>query len=173
MNILGNIWVLICRCFIWCSDTISSGVRTVTSRFSAYSARRSFGVLIGRVLNRVNIKDRISEAWVSIVWHALILLLLLLRGTSGSSSKGISYVEGRGGTTFRALPGVRSGWLPVCDSGCDVFGGKGVAVLGAGCVCGCLAGSGKSEGAGSDGPASRPPNANPKSTCWILRVLAC
>ncbi len=41
-----------------------------------------------------------------------IFLRLLVRSSSGSSSAGISKVDGRGGSLLRALPGVRrTGWF--------------------------------------------------------------
>lgn len=95
------------------------------------------------------------------VRHALIFLLLLLRGSAGTSSEGMSYVEGRCGRELRALPGVRRFFTLLCDSDCcETCNFGGVEVVGA-------AGSGTIGSA----PSAGPPNEKPKSTALISRVL--
>lgn len=67
--------------------------------------------------------------------HVLILLRLLLCGSSGVSSDGMSYVEGRWGSLFRALPGVRCDPSFLCEFVCEeVCDACGVEVPGTGCV---------------------------------------
>lgn len=82
------------------------------------------------------------------------------------SSEGMSYVEGRCGREFRALPGVRPVFPLLCDSDCwEPCNFGGVEVVGA-------AGSGTIDnGAGSAAPSAGPPNEKPKSTALISRVL--
>lgn len=104
--------------------------------------------------------------------NLLIFRRLLLRDSSGASSGGMSYAEGRCGRSLRALPGVR--WcLLVCDSGCDeTFRDGGVEAVGAGLGCDGITGSGMITGwAGSENPRACPPNEKPKSTSLVLRVL--
>lgn len=100
--------------------------------------------------------------------NVLSFLLLLLRWGSPSST-GISYGEGRSGSSLRTLLGVRR----ILPSACESFNG-GVAAGGAVSVCDDCFGSGKrGSAAGSGAPIAAPPNENPKSISLVLCVLSC